>query len=86
MGQSGARAVSGFPPLATELRTSLVIRVVPFPDFGAVLNDFRFWQMEMVGERRQNVSKFLAHGRVTIEAIWLRTNVSAPPGFLAKFS
>jgi hypothetical protein len=42
-----------------------------FPEFGAVLNDFRFWLLEL--DDRMS-SKFLAHGHVTLRAIWLRAN------------
>jgi hypothetical protein len=56
------------------------------PDFGAVLNDFRFWQMEMVENDDRTCRNSSRMAVSPIEAIWLRANVSAPPGFLAEFS
>ena len=60
-----ARAMSGFPPLATELRTSLVVRFVPFPEFGAVLNDFRFgkWKWQENNDRMYRNSTRMAVSR-----------------------
>ena len=53
------------PLLATELRTSLVVRFVPFPEFGAVLNDFRFgkWKWQENNDRMYRNSTRMAVSR-----------------------